>query len=107
MQCVCKTNHGFIGNIFFIFNFSEQYVLYFFFFQKLRGRFTHGTVHANIFFSDNFNVFSKGSNKKVILLKDLSVIKYLKNITHGWFQEFIKATFSHETMNIYVHIHCT
>ena len=44
------------------------------FFPKLRGRFTHGTVRANVFFSYNFNVF----------LKDLSFIKYLNKITQEW-----------------------
>ena len=83
--------------MFLTFDFSEQYVL-FLFFSKLRGPFTHGTVRANVFFSDNFDVFLKGRNKKAILLKDLSFIKYLNNITHGGFQEFIKA--SHETMNV-------
>ena len=38
--------------------FSEKNVL-FLFFLKLRGRFTHGTVRANVFFSDNANVFLK------------------------------------------------
>ena len=82
-------------------DFSEQCVL-FLFFPKLRGRFTHGTVRANVFFSDNFNVFLKGGTKKGILLKDLSFIKYLNNITQEWGggggggggggQEFIKAS---------------
>ena len=34
-----------------------------YFFPKLRGRFTHGTVRANVFFSDNFNVFFKEGTK--------------------------------------------
>ena len=69
---------------FFIFDFSKQYVMLLFF-PKLRGRFTHGTVRANVFFSDNFNVFFKGRNKKAILIfkKFISFIKYLNNITHG------------------------
>ena len=83
MQCVCKPNYGLIGNVFFIFDFSEQYVL-FFIFPKLRGRFTHGTVRVNVFFSYNFNVFLKGRTKKGILLKDLPFIKYLNNITQEW-----------------------
>ena len=62
-------------NIFFIFDFSEQNVL-FLFFLKLRGRLTHGTVRANVFFSDNFNVFLKEMNKTAILSKDLSFFKY-------------------------------
>ena len=45
-----------------------------YFFPKLRGRFTHGTVRANVFFSDNFNVFFKRRNKKSILLKDLNLL---------------------------------
>ena len=43
---------------FFIFDCSEKNVL-FLIFLKLRGRFTHGTVRANVFFSDNANVFLK------------------------------------------------
>ena len=53
--------------------FSERYV-FFLFFPKLRGRYTHGTVRANVFFSDNFNVFFKRRNKKSILLKDLYLL---------------------------------
>ena len=102
MQCVCKTNYGLIGNIFLSLIFlSNMFCSYFF--PKLMGRFTHGTVRANVFFSNNFNVFLKERNKKASLLKDLSFIKYLNYITHEGLQEFIKA--SHETMNMYVHIH--
>ena len=89
---------------FFIFDFSKQYVMLLFF-PKLRGRFTHGTVRANVFFSDNFNVFFKGRNKKAILLIDLYVLlKFnIQIILHmGWGQGF-KAR--HETMKMYVHIH--
>ena len=63
MQWICQTNYGHIRNIFFIFDFSEQYVFFLIFFPKLRGRFTHGTVRANVFFSDNFNVFFKEGTK--------------------------------------------
>ena len=93
MQCVYKTNYGLIGNIFFIFDFSEQYVL-FLFFPKLRGRFTHGTVRANVFISNNFNVFLKGRNKKGILYN-------LNNITHG----VGGGNNEHVHACIYTHIH--
>ena len=84
MQWICKTNYGHIGNIFFIFDFSEQYV-FFLFFPKLRGRFTHGAVRANVFFSDNFNVFFKKKEQKIHIIKRfISFIKYLNNITHVW-----------------------
>ena len=88
---------------FFIFDFSKQYVMLLFF-PKLRGRFTHGTVRANVFFSDNFNVFFKGRNKKAILLKDLYLLLNIQIILHmGWGQGVVKAR--HETMKMYVHIH--
>ena len=67
---------------FFIFDFSKQYVMLLFF-PKLRGRFTHGPVRANVFFSDNFNVFFKGRKKSYIIKRFISFNKYLNNITHG------------------------
>ena len=80
-------------------------MLCYYFFPKLRGRFTHGTVRANVFFSDNFNVFFKGRNKKkAILLKDLYLLLNIQIILHmGWGQGVVKAR--HETMKLYVHIH--
>ena len=76
-----------------------------------------------MYFSVIISTFSEnGRNKKAKLLEDSSFIKYLNDITHGGFQELIKASLvwysqfdvspvnysdSDETFHMYVHIHKT